>query len=327
MNDEEYCCQHQFIRSLFDDDGVDNDDDDDDDNDDENGISKHTWTCPISNTSIVYHLAMNAPGHGNRLWNSSMCIAQHLLLPELRSSIMNFVGSGASKNGRTTRQRQLVVWPPTRCIEFGAGAALPSLVLIHEGAGRVVITDKYVNECTFDALRQSVNNTNFNVIVEEEEDSMNEERTLDQHAVVVAHTWGENIDELLSHIGGGVHNNNNKNNDVNITATEVVSSSNTTKANLLIASDCIYNPIYHHALLQSVVGAMDTTGIFVVGYSLHGNVPSLQTLEFFTMAQREYGLAIVNELCIEYPDGQLGIGSTDVERGVVYIKILTWDDG
>lgn len=61
--------------------------------------------------------------------------------------------------------------------------------------------------------------------------------------------------------------------------------------------------------------------------SLHGNVPSLQTLEFFTVAQREYGLAIVNELCIEYPDGQLGIGSTDVERGVVYIKILTWDDG
>ena len=85
---------------------------------------------------------------------------------------------------------------PTRCIEFGAGAALPSLVLIHEGAGRVVITDKYVNECTFDALRQSVNNTNFNVNVEEEEDGMNEERTLEQRAVVVAHTWGENIDEL-----------------------------------------------------------------------------------------------------------------------------------
>lgn len=121
MRNEEYCCQRQFIRSLFDD-GVDNDD-----YDDENGIS----------------------GHGNRLWNSSICIAQHLLLPELRSSIMNFVGSGASKNGRTTRQRQqLVVWPPTRYIEFGAGAALPSLVLIHEGAGRVVITDKYVNECT-----------------------------------------------------------------------------------------------------------------------------------------------------------------------------------
>ena len=101
---------------------------------------------------------------------------------------------------------------------------------------------------------------------------------------------------------------------MNITATEVVSSSNTTKANLLIASDCIYNPIYHHALLQSVVGAMDTTGIFVVGYSLHGNVPSLQTLEFFAVAQREYGLAIVNELCIEYPDGQLGIGRWFISR-------------
>ena len=69
-------------------------------------------------------------------------------------------------------------------------------------------------------------------------------------------------------------------------------------------------------------------GLFVVGYSLHGNVPSVQILDFFTVAQREYGLVIVNELCINYPNGQLGIGSTDIERGVVYIKVLAHgDDG
>ena len=334
-DDEELCCPRQFLRSLFED-GGDNDDDDD-----ENGISKHIWTCPISNTSIVYHLARNAPGHGNRVWNSSMCIAQHLLVPELRMSLLNVdCGNAALKNGRSIKlqQQQFVgVWPPTICIEFGAGAALPSLVLMKEGAGRVVITDRYVNECTFDALRQSVISTNSTT--SKEEARLNEECTLEQQrAVVVAHTWGENIDELLSHIGGGsgVHNNNNNNDkDVNITATTGVSSSSSSssntiiKANLLIASDCIYNPTYHHALLHSVISTMDNnTGRFVVGYSLHGNVPSKQILDFFTVAQREYGLIIVNELCINYPNGQLGIGSTDIERGVVYIKVLAHgDDG
>lgn len=42
------------------------------------------------------------------------------------------------------------------CIEFGAGAALPSLVLLKEGADKVVITDRFVNDETFDALRMSV---------------------------------------------------------------------------------------------------------------------------------------------------------------------------
>jgi predicted nicotinamide N-methyase len=271
-----------------------------------------------------------------------MCIAQHLLVPELRMSLLNIVGSGnaALKNGITTKQQQqqqfVGVWPPTICIEFGAGAALPSLVLMKEGASRVVITDRYVNECTFDALRQSVIVTN--TTTSNEGDRLNEEYTPleQQRAVVVAHTWGENIDELLSHIGGsGVHDNNNNNDkDVNITATTGVSSSSSSsntiiKANLLIASDCIYNPTYHHALLHSVIGTMDIhTGRFLVGYSLHGNVPSKQTLDFFTVAQREYGLIIVNELCINYPNGQLGIGSTDIERGVVYIKVLAYgDDG
>ena len=96
-------------------------------------------------SSIIYHLAFLAPGHGDSVWNSSECIAQHLLLPEYRTKLFN--------NKNTSHDMK---WPPRYCIEFGAGAALPSLVLLKEGADKVVITDRFVNDETFDALRMSV---------------------------------------------------------------------------------------------------------------------------------------------------------------------------
>ena len=48
-------------------------------------------------------------------------------------------------------------WPPACCVEFGVGAALLSLALLREGAGRVLIMDRYTsNERTFDALCMSL---------------------------------------------------------------------------------------------------------------------------------------------------------------------------
>jgi len=84
-------------------------------------------------------------------------------------------------------------------------------------------------------------------------------------------------------------------------------------ADLLIASDCIYNPTYHTSLLESASSAMNRKSFFIVGYSLHGNVQSSQILNFFNIAQDEFGLKVVNEFTKEY-DGQKGIGSVDKER-------------
>jgi hypothetical protein len=92
---------------------------------------------------------------------------------------------------------------------------------------------------------------------------------------------------------------------------------------MLIASDCIYNPTYHDALLRSATAVMDPdNGLFVIGYSLHGNVPACRALNFFEVARRDYGLIIANEYTKEYADGKQGIGSNNGDRGAVYVKIL-----
>mmetsp|Transcript_26151 Transcript_26151/g.55170 ORF Transcript_26151/g.55170 Transcript_26151/m.55170 type:complete len:304 (-) Transcript_26151:66-977(-) len=289
-SDEEY--QQKFLRSMFAGE-VGNDDDDFDDS--ENGISEHAWISSAPQTdddgesiTVIYHLAFLAPGHGDSIWNSSECIAQHLLSPRLRTKLLR---SGDDDNDN---------WPPKRCIEFGAGAALPSLVLLKEGAKRVIFTDRYVNTQTFDALRMSVekNASAWSMT----------DKDVKERVAIVPHTWGEELDKLLStHIdkeGEDGHD------DLGV------------KADLLIASDCIYNPTYHRALLQSAVFAMaEETGMFIVGYSFHGNVPPSQTLRFFTMAREEFGLEVVSEFVQEY-EGQRGIGSVDKTRGAVYVKVL-----
>lgn len=80
----------------------------------------------------------------------------------------------ASKNGRLTKQqRQITVWPPKRCVEFGAGAALPSLALIKEMNVHLM---HYVNRLL--RMPQTSN---------EGDCSMHEEHILEQRAVVVAY--------------------------------------------------------------------------------------------------------------------------------------------
>ena len=279
---EEVECS-RFIRGLF------NNGEEGSEDDDDSLISEHVWTCPDSDKSIIYyHLAHLAPGHGNSIWNSSECIAKHLLVPEHRSLML----------GNLIQQYN---WPPSKSIEFGAGAALPSLALLKEGATRVVFTDRFVNEQTFDALRMSVDkNAKLWGISKEE---------VKERVKILAHTWGEDVERLAQ-------------------STEGVSDGCMAceNADLVIASDCIYNPTYHRALLQSVVGAMDKNiGLFIVGYSFHSNVPKSQTLNFFEVAKNEFGLHIVSEITNNY-DGQRGIGSTDAERGVVYVKVLAFEN-
>ena len=282
-SDEQY--QNKFIHSLFTSSSDDLNDDEEDDED--NHISQHVWHCPEETTSsIIYHLAFLAPGHGDSVWNSSECIAQHLLLPECRTTLFNNVKRRSNAHD--------INWPPQYCIEFGAGAALPSLVLLKEGANKVVITDRFVNDETFDALRMSVD-TNAKVW------GISKEKVKDRVAIM-PHTWGEDVEKLTRQ-----HTSSNGKEEC--------------KADLLIASDCIYNPTYHKSLLDSTSSAMDCNSLFIVGYSLHGNVPSSQILNFFDIAKDEFGLQVVNEFTKEY-DGQKGIGCVDKTRGAVYIKLL-----
>ncbi|KAL3764046.1 hypothetical protein ACHAW5_003995 [Stephanodiscus triporus] len=176
-------------------------------------------------------------------------------------------GRMINDGGRRRRRRRAFEWPPSNCIEFGAGAALPSLALLREGARRVVITDRHGDDRTFDALRMSV-------VINGRSWRMSEEETRGR-AIIMPHTWGMDVDELLiRNCDGGVEKDDDR--------SAASSSSGRRKADLLIASDCIYNPTYHDALLRSAAGAMDpdVDAMFVVGYSLHGNVPDLRIFGF-----------------------------------------------
>ena len=266
-DDEEFSTQ--FLRSMF---GGGNGDDDSSDHHEE--ISEYSWTC--DNIEIIYHLAFSAPGHGDKIWNSSECIAQYLLLdrPKL---------FGENKFS----------WPPQKALEFGAGAALPSLVLFKEGTKQVICTDGKANDETFEALELSFFKNSQHWGIDKEE--------LKERVLVMPHIWGEEIDSVIEKSSGG-------------------------NVDLLVASDCIYNPMYHNALLESAVAFMEKeSGLFVVGYSFHMNVPPEQVLQFFDKAEHFFGLKILNEFTKQYP-GQPGIGNQEPLRGAVYIKVLAHKD-
>ena len=99
LSDEQY--QNKFIHSLF----TNSDNLDDEEEDEDSHISQHEWHCSetTSTSSIIYHLAFLAPG-GDSVWNSSECIAQHLLLPEYRSTLFNNINTHDMN------------WPPQFCI-------------------------------------------------------------------------------------------------------------------------------------------------------------------------------------------------------------------
>jgi len=300
---EERDYQLQLCRGIFKNRGDEEDEwlESDDEHD---GISEHKWTCAIDNQdtfSITYHLAFLAPGHGNSLWNSSGCIAEHILDPKHRADLLGAILLKSEKNSSQFN------WPPKRCLEFGSGAALPSLALLKAGAQKVVFTDRYVNDQTFDALKLSVEKNALAWDINKQD--------IKKRTAIVRHTWGEDIKSLYKAIADDT------------TKVAHDSEDKSARADMLIASDCIYNPTYHTALLRSASALIEPcTGLFIVGYSLHGNVPTSHVERFFTEAKQEYRLEVVRELVIKYSEGQKGIGSVDEKRGNVYLKILACKD-
>ncbi|CAJ1961269.1 unnamed protein product [Cylindrotheca closterium] len=285
IDDENDDYDYEFMKSMF---GGGNDDDDDssDDNDDPQ-VTEYSWSCQQDDTKVIYHLAFLAPGHGDAVWNSSDCIAQHLLLEEYRTKKLFPCGK--------------FEWPPESALEFGAGAALPSMILLKEGTRRLLSTDQKINEETFDALNLSFqkNAPQWGISQEQIQDRVR----------VLPHSWGVGMDQLRE--AATIDGNGNDDDD-----------RNAGNIQLLIASDCIYDPTHHRALLQSVAGTMSRTkGRFVVGYSFHMNVPPHKVMQFFDLAEKEFELKITCEFQQDY-NGQEGIGNHDPKRGAVYIKVL-----
>jgi len=148
---------------------------------------------------------------------------------------------------------------------------------------------------------------------------------------IVAHVWGESVDPLLDCINNRHDGDAGEGGDdeTDLSLTQQQQQQQNKYFNVVIASDCIYNPTHHHALLSSVDSCLDLDtnntegGRFVVGYSYHPNVPPAQVESFFDMASSpEFNMEVVFQKIVEYQEGQTGIGSTDPDRGTVYLKVL-----
>ena len=206
------------MRSLF--------GEEDFDEDDTNIV--HEWAS-AQGVTVQYHLSAFARGFGDALWNSSEDLAELLCDSAAREEKLGITPLGL---------QELAV------VEFGAAAALPSLVCAKMGARCVVITDQF-EENAFKALNATA------------ERAREGGRGLCK-VEVRAHSWGEGVETLVE-AGAG-------------------------KFGLCIASDCLYFPGGHEVLLQSAAACLESGGRFLVGYSLHGNVEEAQILSFFVKA-------------------------------------------
>lgn len=197
---------------------------------------------------LTYQKDVQSVGHGNRVWHAS--IATCLYLKDL-----------------CERMTSIDTLNTFRSLELGAGTALPSLFLAHKisgtdsssGTGRpnIHITDakEYRN------IRQ--------ILV-----SVSQQPTSVREAVnfkVAPHNWGEGISIHPSDSSKKESFWGNENTHPN-------------SYDLVIVSDCMYNPQYHNVLLKSIAATMKLPslpsatenqaydgGRTIIAFSLHGN--------------------------------------------------------
>ncbi|GMI03326.1 hypothetical protein TrRE_jg11616 [Triparma retinervis] len=255
------------MRSLF----HTSDSDSDSSYDETLSVSRHVEKIKYGEgeLQVVYHLDWAAPGHGDALWNSCRVIARLLLNAPPSSPY-------------------LPLSPPSIALEFGSGAALPSMCLMKLGCPLVLSTDQPGSESTFAAIEKSARSN---------ADTWGVPKTV----AALPLQWGAGSGAVLERTGGR-------------------------KVDLLIASDCIYDPSYHSDLLESAGGLISKDGTFVVGYSLHNNVPEGRVEKFFDLA-RGGGWKVREERTERFERQNAAPWDDSKTRGDVYVKVLVRERG
>ena len=230
--------------------------DDDDSEDEEDGLLT-TSTSTIrgiegTDFSIQFVTDTNSTGHGNKVWHASIATCRYL-------------------KDRFTVPKREDPTQPFRCLELGAGTALPSLFLAKLlSSGLKQSSQTSVLRVTDAKYYRNIMQILRSVDIH---DSTGVSENGSIQIEVHPHNWGtpiefgrlqENEDSVVS--GFSPHD-------------------------LVIVSDCIYNPEYHDDLLVSLSRTLalpsstssDPTtngGVAVVSFSLHGNVRNEVIWEF-----------------------------------------------
>ena len=246
-------------------------DDSDDDSDDALLTTSTTTIQNIEGTStkVTFVTDTNSTGHGNKVWHASIATCRYLK-EVFYEAILH-----RNRDRRGWHDQTFLSEDPLRCLELGAGTAVPSLFLAQLLKGNkddkkirgmpklpplsiLRITDAKYYRNIMQILRSvdlwkeatSDNITASNVVVE-----------------VHPHNWGEPWPKLVE---------------------DDDPDSNANRHDLVIVSDCIYNPEGHEALLESMANTIALPDIFptkrpgvaVLSFSLHGNVEDDAIWEF-----------------------------------------------
>ena len=298
-------------------------DDGSDDSDDDDGLSTMTKTTMHNiedvQSDIQFLTDTNSSGHGNKVWHASIATCRYLKNLLL---IQHDDSDDDADNG--TSQSQSLLPLPFHCLELGAGTALPSLflsqllLLLPTDTGTAGIQNKNVTIHITDAkeyrnIKQILMSIELQLLARKSKATVT--ATVDTESTdttkciisyrVSPHNWGETTDLLNMNL-------NKKKNELAETGDESAllistSKSYSNKSNnniydLIIISDCIYNPQYHDVLLDSLVATLklptseqvveercdgsasdgsngngvgnrsNGSGRAVISFSLHGNV-------------------------------------------------------
>mmetsp|Transcript_18730 Transcript_18730/g.46516 ORF Transcript_18730/g.46516 Transcript_18730/m.46516 type:complete len:354 (+) Transcript_18730:58-1119(+) len=232
------------------------DSDEESDSDDDLTTTTTTTLNGIEGTTtrISFVTDNNSSGHGNKVWHASIATCRYLkyhFRPLLLSGERNLIDNDNDNDNDNNT---------VRCLELGAGTAVPSFFLaqllrnanIPSSPKHVVlrITDAKYYRNIMQILRS----------IEIQESLLDDSLLIQVHP----HKWGEPI------AFGKIENDDN-----------------VSPHDLVIVSDCIYDPSYHNDLLVSLSRTLrlpfKTTsngGIAVVSFSLHGNVQDSAIWEF-----------------------------------------------
>ena len=285
-------------------------DNDNDSDDDDDGLSTMTKTT-IHNiedvqSDIQFLTDTNSSGHGNKVWHASIATCRYL-----KNLLLN-----DDNDADGTSQSLLPL--PFHCLELGAGTALPSLflsqllLLLPTDTGTAGIQNKnnviiHITDAKeYRNIKQILMSIELLLLARKsktEATSTVATETADTSKCIIPyrvspHNWGETTDFL---------NTMNLNNKLaEDESSLLMSSSKSTYKNnniydLIIISDCIYNPQYHDVLLDSLVSTLklptseqvveehdgsasdgsngngvgnrsNGSGRAVISFSLHGNV-------------------------------------------------------
>mmetsp|Transcript_1396 Transcript_1396/g.2942 ORF Transcript_1396/g.2942 Transcript_1396/m.2942 type:complete len:373 (-) Transcript_1396:448-1566(-) len=211
-------------------------DDDEDDDDILTTTTKTLRNIEGTDTIVTFVTDTNSTGHGNKVWHSSIATCRYLL-----NTLSLF---SMTKDDDSCRS-----------LELGAGTAVPSLFLaaMQKQNHAQPKSSSPATICISDA-KQYRNIHQILLSVGMQTTNSNSDNNTAVRFKVHPHNWGE-FDKTIPGRKAADNAKSNKNG-----------------YDLVIVSDCIYNPEYHEALLESLAHTLNLGGRAVVSFSLHGNV-------------------------------------------------------